>query len=193
MGSSPKFRLFFSASGSFAKTIIASRWRGCQYLKRYFTPSNPSSPAQVLVRQKIATAAEAWRQDFEKKIVRDDWDRLASYTASKMSGYNLFTKSAFSALVDDPAVVFTAGYRRENNYLSFTASCLRGFDMPMVSQDIDIWMGYNPWKQNHWDTRAFRVGILWTPPFPGPGTYYIRLTSDGIPISGLIRYVYKDE
>ena len=136
-------------------------------------------------------AHEAWKRDFTSKQVRDDWDRAASYSGVKMSGYDMFIASAYHATVNDPDVVFANTYYQDGDHLSFQPAVIYRGAMPDPSQKIDIWMGYNPHKQNLWDTRQFHAGLLWSPPFPGPGTYYIRMTSDGVPVSGLIRFVYK--
>ncbi len=35
--------------------------------------------------------------------------------------------------------------------------------MPDPSQNIDVWMGYNPYKQDYKDTRQFHANLLWSP------------------------------
>jgi len=191
MGSSPGFRIFLSASGSIGHTMTATRWKGCPYWRPYAYPHTGKSAAQAAVRKLFTQGNEAWKRDFKSKEVRDDWNRAASYSGVKMSGYDMFVASAYHAAVNDPAVVFANTYYQDGNHLEFQPATINGLPVPDTSQKIDIWMGYNPHKQDHWDTRQFQAGILWTPPFPGPGTYYIRLTSDGVPVSGLIRFVYK--
>ena len=191
MGSSPGFRIFFSASGSIGKTMTATRWKGCQYWRPYSQPGSGKTAAQAAVRKLFAQGNQAWKRDFISAQVREDWNRAASYSGVKMSGYDMFVASAYHAAVNDPAVVFVNTYHQDGDHLSFKPAVIRGFDMPDPSQKIDIWMGYNPHKQEIWDTRQFNAGLLWSPPFPGPGTYYIRMTSQGVPVSGLIRFIYK--
>ena len=103
----------------------------------------------------------------------------------------MFIASAYHATVNDPSAVFATTYYQSGDHLVFAPASIKAGVDPMESQPIDIWMGYNPHKQDRWDTRQFHAGILWTPAFPGPGTYYIRMTSDGVPVSGLIRFIYK--
>jgi len=191
MGSSPCFRLFLSASGSIGKTLTATRWKGVQYWRPYAKPGASRSPDQAIVRRMFGQAHEAWRRDFKSSQVRDDWDRAASYSGAKMSGYDMFIASAYHATVNDPSAVFATTYYQSGDHLVFAPASIKAGVDPMESQPIDIWMGYNPHKQDRWDTRQFHAGILWTPAFPGPGTYYIRMTSDGVPVSGLIRFIYK--
>jgi len=135
-------------------------------------------------------AHEAWVRDFKWSQVRNDWKRAASYADKKMTGYNMFIASAYHAAVNDPNVVFASTYHQSGDHLVFTPASIKAGEEPLESQNIDFWIGYNPWKQDFKETRAFHAGVMWSPPFPGPGTYYIRMTSDGIPVSGLIRVVY---
>ena len=191
MGSSPGFRIFLSASGSIGKTMTATSWKGCQYWRPYAKPGASRSPKQDIVRRMFGQAHDAWKRDFKSSQVRDDWKRAASYAGTPMSGYDMFVASAYHAAVNDPAVVFASTYYLSGDHLVFKPAVIRGGIMPDPSQDIDIWIGYNPWKQDLESTRQFHAGVLWSPPFPGPGTYYIRMTSQGVPVSGLIRFVYK--
>ena len=191
MGSSPCFRLFLSASGSIGKTMTATSWKGCQYWRPYAKPGASRSPKQDIVRRMFGQAHDAWKRDFISSQVRDDWKRAASYAGTPMSGYDMFVASAYHAAVNDPAVVFASTYYLSGDHLVFKPAVIRGGIMPDPSQNIDIWIGYNPWKQDLESTRQFHAGVLWSPPFPGPGTYYIRMTSQGVPVSGLIRFVYK--
>ena len=191
MGSSPGFRIFLSASGSIGKTMTATSWKGCQYWRPYAKPGASRSPKQDIVRRMFGQAHDAWKRDFKSSQVRDDWKRAASYAGTPMSGYDMFVASAYHAAVNDPAVIFASTYYLSGDHLVFTPAVIRGGIMPDPSQNIDIWIGYNPWKQDLKSTRQFHAGVLWSPPFPGPGTYYIRMTSQGVPVSGLIRFVYK--
>lgn len=40
----------FDAKGQIAKGLIFSKWRGVNYVKRYFIPANPQTTAQVNLR-----------------------------------------------------------------------------------------------------------------------------------------------
>ena len=190
MGSSPCFRLFLSASGSIGKTMTATSWKGCQYWRPYAYPNTGKSVAQAAVRKLFAQGNEAWKRDFKSKQVRDDWNLAASYAKTKMSGYDMFVASAYHAAVLNPYIVFAADYYLSGDHLVFSPAVIHGGTMPDPSQSIDIWMGYNPYKQDYKMTRQFHAGLLCSPTFPGPGTYYIRMFSEGVPVSGLIRFKY---
>lgn len=48
--------LSLDAAGSFAKTIVVSRWKGRQYVRLRVTPSNPQTAGQQAVRAKLGAA-----------------------------------------------------------------------------------------------------------------------------------------
>jgi len=192
-GAAPNFRIFLSASGSIGHTLTATRWNNCQYWRPYSYPSRGKTAAQAKVRELFAVGISAWRREFKSEKIREDWNRSAGYADTTMSGYDQFISSAYHASVNDPDSVFIKGYVLQDDHLSFTGTTLRIMTMPAVSQEIDFFIGYNPWQQTYVATRSFQNGVLWSPTFPGPGTYYIRMSSQGIPVSGLIRYVYRGE
>ena len=184
----PKLALSFS--GTIGHVITASRWKGCAYFRPYSFPSRGKTAAQSKVREMFGAAISAWKSDFKDKTIREDWDRSATYANTPMSGYNMFLASAYHAAVTDPQTVFIKSYFLDGDHLVFAPGSVSDAPLPDVSQKIDIWIGYNPHTQTYRETRDFRYGEMWSPIFPGPGTYYIKLTSDGVPVSGLIRIVY---
>lgn len=190
-GAAPGFRLCLSASGSIGKKMTATRWKSCQYWRPYARPGGGKTAAQEEVRGMFAKGITAWSRDFRAKKIREDWNRLASYGEEPMSGYNAFCAAAFHASMNDPESVFIKAYMIADKHLVFDGATISGHPMPTTSQEIDLWIGYNPWQQNYWTTRRFYSGLMWSPDFPGPGTYYIRMTSQGVPVSGLIRVIYK--
>lgn len=191
MGITPATILALSASGSIGKTVTATRWRSCRYVRQYSKPSSSVTPAQQEVRDLFSIGLRAWQTEFNLAQCRIDWDRLASYQAENMSGYNLYKQAAFFASKTNVDTVFIKSYYLDGDHISFQGAALSGIPMPAVSQGIDLWMGYNPWSQDFWGHREFHDGLLWSPTFPGPGTYYIRLTSNCKPIGGLIRIQYQ--
>jgi len=190
MASNPKPAIFLSPSGTIGHTITAQSWRGCTYWRPYSYPSRGKTVAQEKVRKLFKAGADAWRSTFNKKQIRDDWNRLAGYANIPMTGYNLFVASAYHATVNEPNAVFVKTYLLNGNHLEFTGATISQASVPSPSQDVDFWIGTDPAEQKYWDTRNFILGEIWTPPFSGPGTYYIRMSSQGIPVSGLIKIVY---
>jgi len=71
-------------SGAIGKSLIASSWKGEEYIRAYTKPRNPRTQAQRAHRSLFAEAVEAWRGlTPEKKKVLDR-------EAVGMSGFNLF-------------------------------------------------------------------------------------------------------
>lgn len=51
----------FDASGSLAGSIVFSKWRGRNYVRRHAVPANPRSAAQLAVRSIMAFLATRWK------------------------------------------------------------------------------------------------------------------------------------
>lgn len=67
--------LSFGASGTLAKTMVYSKWRGRPYVRRHVIPSNPQSTAQTLTRNAFANANSIWKIMGPLGIA--PWDRFA--------------------------------------------------------------------------------------------------------------------
>lgn len=51
----------FDASGSVAGSIVFSKWRGRNYVRRHAVPANPRSSSQLAVRSIMGFLASAWK------------------------------------------------------------------------------------------------------------------------------------
>lgn len=76
------------ASGSVAKTIVFSKWKGRNYVRQHVTPSNPRTPSQYAQRAMMAFLSKAWN-DLSAGD-KATWQSLASI--SKVSTFNAFVK-----------------------------------------------------------------------------------------------------
>jgi hypothetical protein len=76
------------ASGSVAKTIVFSKWKGRNYVRQLVTPANPKSDKQVSVRGMFKFLAEAWA--FLSAPNQDTWDAIAS--SLSISPFNAFMR-----------------------------------------------------------------------------------------------------
>ncbi len=70
--------------GRIGTSMIASSWKGHEYLKTYAVPSNPRSEHQTKVRGTFKEALEAWRNLSPRQ--KEFYDGIAD----GMSGYNVF-------------------------------------------------------------------------------------------------------
>ena len=191
MGASPGFRIFLSASGQIGKTMTATRWKGCQYWIPYAKPGAQKSAKQAEVREKFKIADRAWKDSFKTAKIRDDWKRLAGQTDTPMSGYNLFMQSAFKASAINPNVEFVTTGTPSFDRILFRNVPVGPGGGPPITQKINIWMGYNQRQFTYFgSSNPSPYGFL-SPTLPGKGIYYFRMSSGGIPCSGLIRIVFN--
>ena len=78
--------LGLGASGSIAKTLVASKWKGRPYMRQHVIPANPKSTAQTLTRDAFSFAASVWK--IGGPLLRAPWDRFA--IGQVLTGRNKF-------------------------------------------------------------------------------------------------------
>ncbi len=78
--------LSFGASGTIAKTVVFSKWKGRPYVRRHVIPSNPKTAAQDLTRNAFSWASNVWKS--APTLLRSPWDRFA--TGQVLTGRNAF-------------------------------------------------------------------------------------------------------
>ena len=77
-----------SASGTVGKSFTFGNWKGIQWTRRWFKPSNPQSVDQMIVRNRMSKAIASYK--VELAPVKLFWDTSA--IGKKMSGANLYTQ-----------------------------------------------------------------------------------------------------
>jgi hypothetical protein len=75
-----------SASGTFAKTLVYSHWKGRPYVRERVVPENPKSAKQTGIRAMMGFLAQIWLN--LSAGVKDDYDELAS--SLSISAFNAF-------------------------------------------------------------------------------------------------------
>jgi hypothetical protein len=78
--------------GAIGKSLIASSWKGHEYVKAYAAPSNPNSEGQRKMRGIFSRALEAWRRLSLRQ--KEFYRRIAE----GISGYNLFVRRYIKAV-----------------------------------------------------------------------------------------------
>lgn len=78
--------LSFSARGSIAKTMVASRWRGVAYMRQHVIPANPRTVAQQAVRKTFALLREIFK--LAPSDLTDAWNAFAQ--GRPFTGMNKF-------------------------------------------------------------------------------------------------------
>lgn len=82
----PLFSL--DASGSIGGAIVASKWKGRNYMRRLVTPANPRSDGQVSNRAVMRFLSQAWANLTE--LEQAAWDLLAAQ--GNFSPFNAYVK-----------------------------------------------------------------------------------------------------
>jgi len=82
-------------SGRIGRKMIASSWKGHEYIRTYVKPRNPNTEDQRVARGQFAAAVEAW-QDLSS-VQRRFFDKIAE----RMSGFNLFISRYVRAVRDE--------------------------------------------------------------------------------------------
>ena len=78
--------LSFGASGTLAKTLVFSKWKGRPYARQHVVPANPQTVGQNLTRNSFSFAAATWK--IGGTILREPWDRCAD--GQVLTGRNKF-------------------------------------------------------------------------------------------------------
>jgi hypothetical protein len=76
------------ASGSVAKTIVFSHWKGRPYVRQHVTPANPRSAAQIGGRSMMAFLSKTWAHYLAGAAKQASWDTLAK--SKVISPFNAF-------------------------------------------------------------------------------------------------------
>ncbi len=79
------------ARGQFGKALVFSKWKSIQYCRKYVIPSNPSTEAQISIRQYFAQAIATWKS--ETPTVQAAWNQYVADKGLSCSGYNLYIKA----------------------------------------------------------------------------------------------------
>lgn len=90
--------LSIDARGTVAKSLTASGWKGIQYMRRWFKPQNPKTPAQVTVRDRFKAAVAAWHT--EDAPTKELWQEYADRLGVPMSGFNWYVKRFVEVMRD---------------------------------------------------------------------------------------------
>lgn len=86
--------LSLGASGTLAKTLVFSKWKGRPYVRRHVIPSNPNTSEQQLTRNVFSFSSGIWKG--APTLLRAPWDRFA--VGQVLTGRNAFIGKNTSAL-----------------------------------------------------------------------------------------------
>lgn len=84
------------ASGTVAKAMVFSKWKGRNYVRKYVIPSYSNTPGQANIREIITDASRAWSLGSTVGAVTINPAYKTAYntaaTTYQISGFNLFIK-----------------------------------------------------------------------------------------------------
>lgn len=118
--------LSFGASGQIGQTLVASKWKGRQYMRRYATPTNPNTSSQQEVR-----GAFQFLNSVYKVAPTDVVDAWAAYAQGQvMTDRNAFIKKNLpllrpaggAAATDLNDMIFSPGARGGLQLATFTVT-----------------------------------------------------------------------
>jgi hypothetical protein len=80
--------LSLDASGKFANVMVASIWKGRNYFRAHFIPTNHNTPDQQAQRAAFAAAVLSWQGLYAS--AQDQWDVAARDVYPPISGFNYY-------------------------------------------------------------------------------------------------------
>ena len=80
--------LSIDASGTAYSILTASIWKGRNYMRGFFRPTNPKTAGQKAVRDALAAAVSSWQGLYAG--VRDQWNVAARDVYPPISGFNYY-------------------------------------------------------------------------------------------------------
>jgi len=187
MGASPGFRLFLSASGSIGGVMTARTWKGWPAWNPFSRPGKQKSSRQELVCCRFAIAERSWKRSFNTDAIRHTWRLAAGEGYKPQSGYNAYMTAAFHALILDPGVMMVSAAELIFNQVRLYVTIVDP-DVPRSTHEhVVVSMGTSPASMLPWFEGNLDYDWLLTPALPGGGIYFLRMTYDGSPVSGLIK------
>ena len=124
--------LSFGASGSIAKTVVFSKWKGRPYVRRHVVPANPKTAAQLLTRNVFTWSSNVWKSS--PTLLRSPWDRFA--TGQVLTGRNSFIGKNVNLMRPETDILLWLGSPGAKGGLAFTSINLtptsQGFDVTNV-------------------------------------------------------------
>jgi len=82
--------LSIDASGTAYQLLTASIWKGRNYMRGFFRPTNPKTEDQKAVRETLQAAVKAWQDLYSG--TQDDWKAAARDVYPPISGFNYFVQ-----------------------------------------------------------------------------------------------------
>lgn len=95
--------LSIDASGKFGSVMVASIWKGRNYMRMHFIPADLNSTDQQAQREIFSAAILAWQA--LGGTYQEEWNVAARDVYPPISGFNYFMKVSCAEGATPPAVI----------------------------------------------------------------------------------------
>ena len=136
--------LSLGASGQIAKTMVASRWKGINYMRRYVIPANPRTTGQQDQRAAVTASVKAWRYYITAAVIRTAWGVRASVQAGAMSAFNAAVSSLAKILKADPDASYATAVAEASQAATFTMKNMDDGAAGDEAGSFEVWVGTTP-------------------------------------------------
>jgi hypothetical protein len=180
--------LSLDARGKLGSAIVYSGWKGIQTARAYVIPANPNSTAQGIQRGFVTVLMTSYHTYFTNAIMRTDWNRLALYMASTMSGFNAWMKNALMAYkVSDTASFALSCAASGSHVATWTMKNLKDGTTGTEAGNYDIYKGTTPTNLAKTESVAIAAGVIVATVALGATSdkVYVKITKGGLDRSGL--------
>jgi len=92
----------FDASGSIGKALTFAKWKGRNYVKKWFKPANPNTVAQQAIRTVMANAKSYWDAGLVSATTENKALFATAGEAEQISGWNKFVQAYIAANFEQP-------------------------------------------------------------------------------------------
>lgn len=179
--------LSLSSSGTVAKTLVSSSWRGRQYVRRHVVPANPKTTAQTETRNAFSWLMAVWKLlDAQVQAV---WTLYAKgQPLTDRNGFAKLNVASSRAAVDLSGLKMSGGAKGGLPFQAFAAAGGAGSITTTVtvpnlptgwtitkSLAVAIKQQVPTTGTNHASTTETAVAAPWEPSFAGlaAGTYAV--------------------
>lgn len=176
------------AAGQFAKTLVAAKWKGIPYMRKYVVPANPQTDAQVAHRAVWTAAVAAYKNYLTDSAIRTAWRKLASGMADTMSGFNAAVQALVAIMTDDGDASFCTASTEASGVNTFTMKNMDDGATGDESGDFEVWAGLTATNLSLADEIAIAAGaIAYTHGYDVGTVYFVKLRKGGYDRSGIFQ------
>lgn len=178
------------ASGQLAKTVVYGSWKAIKTSREYVKPANPRTALQNAHRELYALAVNAFRNYFIVAQARESWNRFATASGGRMSGYNMFVKALVALIPLDPAAS-CVGYSHPPgaNTIRWQMWNIDDGGGGDEAGNFQIWVGDSPTSLLYFEDKPIDVQRVVSSALGVAGDVkYAQLIKNEIPRGGICRH-----